>query len=66
PDHGTLLEIKKTDFARERSLYACKYCIRLRHKYHFADSMLKKKYRREGASPHKRFCVDCGFVTTWL
>jgi hypothetical protein len=61
PTHATLLLFEQERWARARPLYACRYCVRLRPKRHFADAMLKGRTGVNGKEPEKRFCVDCGF-----
>ena len=60
--HSELLRVEQTEWAMERRLYACMYCIRLRHASKFADTMLKGKTGRNGTQTYRRFCVDCGFA----
>lgn len=67
PDHNTLLSIELTEWARQRSLYTCKFCVTgkdhlgLRQKSKFADAMLKGKTGINGSCRKNRFCADCGF-----
>lgn len=60
--HDDILGVEQTIWAIERRLYACKFCIRLRHASKFADAMLKGKTGRNGTQRFKRFCADCGFA----
>jgi hypothetical protein len=62
PSHGTLLYIEKMRWAVSRSLYTCKFCVRLRHTSTFAEAMLKGKTGPNGLQPERRFCADCGFA----
>ncbi|KAL3467921.1 hypothetical protein BJX64DRAFT_282808 [Aspergillus heterothallicus] len=58
--HDELLTAENTQFATERDLYACRYCLRLRHRDKFADRMLRRARGRRGRDARKRFCVQCG------
>ncbi|ORY11619.1 hypothetical protein BCR34DRAFT_564958 [Clohesyomyces aquaticus] len=66
PTHAQLLLMEQLPWARgsplraRPSLYACRYCLRLRSSAHFADAMLKGRTGLNGKEPQKRFCVDCG------
>lgn len=53
-----LAEWSKTGW--ERDLFACSFCLRLRHASHFADNMLKKTKRGLPGGGINRFCLDCG------
>ncbi len=44
--HIQLLAAETTEFAIEKDVYACCYCLRLRLGFRFADKMLKKKRNR--------------------
>jgi hypothetical protein len=43
PSHDTLLYIEKKSWAVSRSLYTCKFCVRLRPASTFARAMLKAR-----------------------
>lgn len=43
-------------YAIENGLRACRYCLFMRPKEHFAKKMLNPNRR------YKRFCLDCGFA----
>ncbi|KAL2854075.1 hypothetical protein BJX68DRAFT_38831 [Aspergillus pseudodeflectus] len=58
--HAELLAAESTEFAISRDLYACRYCLRLRHSSEFGDRMLHKRRGRRGKSAGRRFCVECG------
>jgi hypothetical protein len=62
PSHDTLLYVEKTSWAVSRSLYTCKFCVRLRPASTFAETMLKGKTGPNGLWAKKRFCADCGFA----
>ncbi|KAJ4380999.1 hypothetical protein N0V86_003346 [Didymella sp. IMI 355093] len=63
PDPVHLLMLEDMQFSLEKSLYACKYCLRLRPASKFAEKMLRGKTGRYGDHPCNRFCADCGFDT---
>ncbi|KAJ0418531.1 hypothetical protein BJY00DRAFT_314897 [Aspergillus carlsbadensis] len=58
--HTELLAAESTEFATTRDLYACRYCLRLRHSSAFGDRMLHRRRGRRGKSAGRRFCVECG------
>lgn len=58
--HGLLLLAESTDWARHRDVYTCRYCLRLRPAYRFADRMLRRRRCRAGHDSNKRFCIECG------
>jgi hypothetical protein len=60
--HDTLLFIEKTPWAVGRTLYTCKFCVRLRCAATFAEAMLKGKTGINGGFRYKRFCANCGFA----
>ncbi|KAJ5167550.1 uncharacterized protein N7482_006331 [Penicillium canariense] len=60
PSHEELLLTESTDWARNRDVYACRYCLRLRPAGLFADRMLRRRRGRSGRDSDKRFCIECG------
>ncbi|KAL2823006.1 hypothetical protein BJX63DRAFT_3604 [Aspergillus granulosus] len=60
--HAELLTAECTDFAVERDLYACRYCLRLRSGDQFGDRMLHRRRGRRGRHAGRRFCVQCGLM----
>ncbi|KAL2840185.1 hypothetical protein BJY01DRAFT_21331 [Aspergillus pseudoustus] len=60
--HTELLAAENTDFAVARDLYACRYCLRLRHRDQFGDRMLRRRRGRRGRDAGRRFCVQCGLL----
>lgn len=60
PSHDQLLLAESADWARDRDLYACRYCLRLRPACQFADRMLRRRRCRAGRDSSKRFCIECG------
>lgn len=58
PEH--LAEEDTSIFAKERDLWACYDCLRLRPAKEFLDKHRKGKTGRNGTSPMKRCCVECG------
>ncbi|KAJ6121211.1 hypothetical protein N7523_005491 [Penicillium sp. IBT 18751x] len=60
PSHDRLLLAESADWARDRDLYTCRYCLRLRPAYYFADRMLRRRRCRAGRDSGKRFCIECG------
>ncbi|KAL3452227.1 hypothetical protein BJX65DRAFT_175545 [Aspergillus insuetus] len=61
--HTELLAAESTEFAVSRDLYACRYCLRLRHSWEFGDRMLHKRRGRRGKAAGRRFCVECGLCS---
>ena len=55
-----LLEVRGSEFARKRRLFACFQCMRLRRTIKFADNMLRGKTTRNHYGASQRFCIDCG------
>lgn len=55
-----MLEVEVSGFGKQKDLYTCRDCLRLRSKARFADNMVKKKKARSAVDAGKRFCVDCG------
>lgn len=62
PTHHQLLIAEATDWARQRDVFACRYCLRLRPAAQFADRMLRRRRIRAGRDSDKRFCIDCGLM----
>lgn len=60
PSHTQLLQAEATEWARHKDIYTCRYCLRLRPAYEFADRMLRRRRSRSGADSDKRFCIECG------
>ncbi|KAI9374710.1 hypothetical protein BJX61DRAFT_540514 [Aspergillus egyptiacus] len=60
--HPQLLSAELTDLATGKSLYACRYCLRLRPAERFADRMLKRRRGKRGKHAARRFCVECGLM----
>ncbi|KAJ5676469.1 uncharacterized protein N7477_002102 [Penicillium maclennaniae] len=60
PSHDRLLLAESADWARDRDLYTCRYCLRLRPASYFADRMLRRRRCRAGRDSGKRFCIECG------
>lgn len=60
PSHDRLLLAESADWARDRDLYTCRYCLRLRPACYFADRMLRRRRCRAGRDSSKRFCIECG------
>ncbi|OJJ34723.1 hypothetical protein ASPWEDRAFT_39804 [Aspergillus wentii DTO 134E9] len=58
--HSELLLAEESDYALERELYTCRYCLRLRPAWRFADRMHRRRRSLHGRDVHKRFCVECG------
>ena len=58
--HTELLQAEETDYARCRSLLACKDCLRLRPSIEFADKMKIGKRSPGAHGSAIRFCIDCG------
>jgi len=64
PTHTDLLFLELVLY--QDSVYACKFCLRLRPWTKFASAMLKGKTGLNGFSPEKRFCAECGFDATLI
>lgn len=62
PTHRQLLDAETSDWARHRQLFACRYCLRLRHAAFFADRMLCRRRMPAGRDSCKRFCIECGLM----
>lgn len=58
--HEELLAAETSDYALDRDLYACRYCLRLLPASRFADRMLRKRRGRYGRDVDRRFCIECG------
>ena len=57
--HEQLLEAEQTICSGH---IACRFCLRLRPAFFFADMMHSKKRRVGGIEANKRFCLDCGLL----
>ncbi|KAK4135879.1 hypothetical protein BT67DRAFT_263173 [Trichocladium antarcticum] len=56
-----LVKVESTKIGVQRKLYACSFCLRLRHASRFADPMMRRKRRKHrGEERASRFCVECG------
>lgn len=55
-----LVKAEEAPFPREKDLYGCFDCLRLRRAAHFADNMRNRKQRKGGSYASGRFCLDCG------
>jgi hypothetical protein len=64
--HDTLLFIEKTPWAVGRTLYTCKFCVRLRCAATFAEAMLKGKTGINGGFRYKRFATSVSAPTAVL
>jgi hypothetical protein len=62
PSFAKLLEIELSPWAKEKQLYSCYYCARLRQSNKFANRMLQ--YRKR-SHVHPRFCIECGLMVPW-
>jgi hypothetical protein len=60
PTSSDLFALEEQSWAKDKRLYACKFCVRLRKATHFADYMLRRS--KWSATPEGRFCLDCGFA----
>ncbi|MBE3042804.1 hypothetical protein IMZ48_09575 [Candidatus Bathyarchaeota archaeon] len=57
-----LASAERASLSHGIDLYGCyaPACLRLRRPHQFCDGMKKKRFRKEGKDPIKRFCIDCG------
>ncbi|OJJ45255.1 hypothetical protein ASPZODRAFT_34478, partial [Penicilliopsis zonata CBS 506.65] len=58
--HAELLVAESSSLARQKNLYACRYCLRLLPASRFADRMLHSRRDRSGRDAGRRFCIRCG------
>jgi hypothetical protein len=62
PTHSTLSRLACTTFAKDKRLYACKSCVRLRHQYHFQREILISQRARMRKYQRELFCAECEFL----
>lgn len=55
-----MLQVEESAFGRQKELYTCGDCMRLRPKKAFADAMFWRRRGRSGSNAGRRFCVECG------
>jgi hypothetical protein len=65
PSHQQLLAAEQTNWAKERGLFTCCHCLRLRRGTKFSDSMICKKRAPGRRRASFRFCIECGLVVPW-
>lgn len=58
--HAELLAAETSDYAQDRDLYTCRYCLRLLPASMFAHKMLQSRRAKHGRDVDRRFCVECG------
>lgn len=58
--HTELLAAETSDYALDRDLYTCRYCLRLLPASMFARKMLQSRRAKYGRNVDRRFCVECG------
>jgi len=57
PSFAKLLEIEPSPWVRDKQLYSCCYCVRLRQSNKFAERILR--YRKR-SHVYPRFYIECG------
>ncbi|KAM3068389.1 hypothetical protein ACMFMF_009204 [Clarireedia jacksonii] len=60
-DLQDLLAAERENYAEDNNLFACKYCMTLRHESCFSKRSCSGRHlRRTGCCRSSRFCHDCG------
>lgn len=63
PSHTELLSVERCPQAKEKHLYTCVHCLRIRDRSSFSYGMIHTKRSITGSQRHKRFCIECITIT---